>query len=449
VAMLCSQCGKTIEKDEARFCNHCGVPVQRQSSVAQPSEQENQPASSSHQPVSSSAQEDKPVHKQVVEQQHQRPPLREQIAEQPGAKRQPSVRVQAPQQMGEERTGEEHPALKEQMAHIRPPSHPVPPAAPTKPEMSPGTGEQSTDYDLQAVHSVKSDPVEWLADLPSTPPLAGQQDSEEEEPVEEMPTRLIASPPATEQKENKQEEEPVEERPTQCHVEALPPAEQKENKEEQKPVEERTTQLMAREVLKNAPAEHVEDMPTVPFAYDKAKTRTSRKPLAIVLAALVLVGVGIWIIVAQPFSVSSITQPQVGFNDNTLHISLLYPNGWMYKVSTSQSTVLFHDSTNTAQMTIITASAADGSDLSTYLQAQADRVGIATPKTISPASFAGATWQGVQGTVQQKGANYTCTVFATVQGNRLITIIQQAPQSTYNQEDNLVFSQMRSSLKLS
>ena len=433
MAMLCSQCGKTIEKDEAQFCNHCGAPVQHQSS-----KQVDQPVLSSNQPAPSAAEEDKPVREQAAEQQGQRLPLREQIAEQPGSKKQPpaSVRVPAPQQVGKEHPGEERPALKEQMARIQPPSHPVPPAASTKPETLSDTGEQSTDHDLETIHAVRPYSAEWPADLPSTPPLAGQKDSEEEEePIEERPTQLIAPPSSTEQKGNEKEEEPIEERPTH-HLEYPQSTEQKDSKEEEKPVEERTTQLIAHKSSISAASSRL------------AERRISRKLVATILVVLVLVIAGVWVVVAQPFSVPSITQPQVGFNDNTLHISLLYPNGWLYTVSTSQSTVLFHDSSNTAQMTIVSANASD-SDISTYLQSQADRAGIATPKTMSPASFAGTTWQGVQGTVQQKGANYTCTIFATVQGNRLLTIIQQAPQTTYDEEDNLVFSQMRTSLKLS
>jgi hypothetical protein len=436
VAMLCSQCGKTIEKDDAQFCNHCGAPVQRQSSMAQSSKQVESPVSSSNQPVPSAAEEDQSVRGRAVEQQGQRLPLREQIAEQPGAKRQPpaSAHMPAPQQMGKEHPGEERPALREQMAHIRPSSHPIPPTASTVPETPSNTGEQSTDHDLEAVHPVRPYSAQEPANLPSTPPLTGQKENEEEEePIEERPTQLIASPPSTEQKGNKKENVPIEERPTH-RIERLASAEQKYSEKEGRPVEERTTQLMAKSSISAASSRPTE-------------RRLSRRLVALVLVALVLVLAGVWVIVAQPFSVPAVTQPQVSFNNSALHISLLYPNGWLYKVSPGQSTVLFHDSSNTAQMTIVSANA-NGDDLATYLQSQADHVGIATPKTVSPESFAGATWQGVQGTVQQKGANYTCTIFATVQGNRLITVIQQAPQTTYNEEDSLVFSQMRASLKL-
>jgi hypothetical protein len=179
-----------------------------------------------------------------------------------------------------------------------------------------------------------------------------------------------------------------------------------------------------------------------------AKGRLSPVLMAVLLAALVLVGVGIWIVTAQPFTVAAVTQPQLSFSNNDLHISLLYPNGWQYKVDTSRSTVQFHDSSNTALVTIATTSA-NGQDIAPYLRAQAGHIGMANLKALPSLLFAGATWQQVQGTVQQSGANYTSTILATVSGNRMVTITQQAPQTTYNEEEDAIFSPIRASLKLS
>jgi hypothetical protein len=446
--------------------------MERQSSIPQSSKHIDQ----SNQPVSSSAKDEKPARERVSEQKNQHPPLREQIAEQPGAKKQPpvSVHMQAPEQVSKEHSGEDRPALKEQIAQIRPPSRPVPPAAPTMPEV-PDTDSQSTDHELQGAPPERPHAVELPADLPSTPPLAEQKESQEEEPIEERPTQLMEFPSSTEEEHSQEEEKtPVEERPTQIiakkalenSVEEAPTAPMLFNEQDssqgmmapraesasilgrpQRPsaapsaFQEGTRQPGAIPSGVAAPASHT-------ASPRQARKRVSRKLIAAVLIVLVLIGGSIWTIVAQPFSIPAITQPQVGFNNDALHVALFYPNGWLYTVNPDQTTVLFHDSSNTAQMSIATTNANED-NLATYLQSQADHVGIATPKTLSPESFAGATWQSVQGTVQQKGANYTCTIFATVQGNRLVTIIQQAPLSTYNEEDNLVFAHMRASLKLS
>jgi hypothetical protein len=68
-------------------------------------------------------------------------------------------------------------------------------------------------------------------------------------------------------------------------------------------------------------------------------------------------------------------------------------------------------------------------------------------KSVVPLSFAGMSWQGMQGTVLQSGASYTCTIFATTHANHLVMLTQLAPQSVYHQEDSVVFSALRQSLR--
>jgi hypothetical protein len=68
-------------------------------------------------------------------------------------------------------------------------------------------------------------------------------------------------------------------------------------------------------------------------------------------------------------------------------------------------------------------------------------------KSVAPLSFAGASWQGLQGTVQQSGASYTCTIFATTHANHLVMLTQMAPQSVYDQEESVIFSALRQSLR--
>ena len=168
--------------------------------------------------------------------------------------------------------------------------------------------------------------------------------------------------------------------------------------------------------------------------------------VAAVLVALVLIGVGSWLVIAQPFSVPPVTQPLLGFSDAHLGLSLLYPNGWTSKKDASDSTVQFYDSSHTAQV-IIAISNVNTSTITASLQKQSAQLGMSGAKSVASLSFAGASWQAMQGTVQQGGASYTCTIFATTHANHLVMLTQLAPQSVYNQEESVVFSALRQSLR--
>jgi hypothetical protein len=149
---------------------------------------------------------------------------------------------------------------------------------------------------------------------------------------------------------------------------------------------------------------------------------------------------------SQPFSVPAITQPGQSFKDIGLGLSLLYPSGWITQVDRAKATVQFSDSSHTSEV-IITVKNAATSDVIQYLQRQVVQSGLTGAKVGTPLSFAGVTWQLIQGSVQRSGANYTETLLATVHGNYLCTLIQLAPQSIYADEEKLVFSGMRSSLQ--
>jgi len=168
--------------------------------------------------------------------------------------------------------------------------------------------------------------------------------------------------------------------------------------------------------------------------------------MLVLLLLLIVGGVGAWIVVFQPFTIPAITQPQQSFKDTNLGLSLLYPSGWMVQVDHNTATVHFSDSSHTAQFNIVIA-AANGTDASQSLQKEATQLGMTGLKPGEPVSFAGVSWQQLQGSVQQNGANYTEMLLATVHGDRLITIMQLAPQATYTDEEQIVFSGMRSSFQ--
>lgn len=175
--------------------------------------------------------------------------------------------------------------------------------------------------------------------------------------------------------------------------------------------------------------------------------RFTRKPLVAAVVALVIIlgGLGAWIAVAKPFSVSPVTQPWQSFADKSLGFSLLYPNNdWGVKIDRPKSTVQFSDSSRTAQVNVVVTNAST-SDLPQYLSQQAKHLGLSGTKVGAPMTFAGATWQQIQGSTQQSGANYRGTILATVHNNRLYTITQLAPLSNYADHETVIFSSMRKS----
>ena len=194
-----------------------------------------------------------------------------------------------------------------------------------------------------------------------------------------------------------------------------------------------------------------QDMRQTPPPQDRVSRkshRKSRKPLVLVsLLLLVLVaGGGAWVVVWQPFSVPGITQPQQNFKDTRLGFSLLYPSGWRFQVDQGKATAQFYDSSHTAQVNILVGFA-NGGDPGQYLQQEASKLGMTGQTKGPPLSFAGASWQQIRGSVLERGASYTGTVIVTIHSQHLFTILLLAPQSTYAQEDQLVFSSMRSSFQ--
>ena len=197
--------------------------------------------------------------------------------------------------------------------------------------------------------------------------------------------------------------------------------------------------------LSALPAAMRELTPSAP-ALPRTHQRLPIPVVSAVLAAIVLIGVGSWLVFAQPFSVPSVTQPLLDFSDAHLGLSLLYPNGWTSKKDASDSTVQFYDSSHTAQV-IIASSNTNNSTITAALQKQSAQLGMSGAKSVAPLTFAGASWQAMQGTVQQNSASYTCTIFVTTHANRLVIWTQLAPQGVYNQEESVIFSAMRQSLR--
>lgn len=175
------------------------------------------------------------------------------------------------------------------------------------------------------------------------------------------------------------------------------------------------------------------------------KRRPKRWPLYLGGALVLIILVVSLLVVTNPFAISPITQPNTTFTNANLKVSLAYPTDWKANVNQANTSAHFYDSTNTGQATL---SMAGGSqDLKQFLKARANQLGMSSVTAASPVSFGGATWQQVKGTLQQGGASYAGTLLATQHQGQIYTLLQLAPQATYSQEEQVIFSPMRSSFK--
>ena len=187
-------------------------------------------------------------------------------------------------------------------------------------------------------------------------------------------------------------------------------------------------------------------MPVPPLARPK---RNNRKLLALVFGLLFILlpgGVIAWVIVDQPFAVPEITKTTQTFQNTSLGVSLQYPQKWAQEVNKQNGALNFYDDNHTDQVDI-TIAATGSQSIDKYMSKTASSLGMTGTRTQSALSFARASWQQVQGNVQQSGAIYTATLLVTVHGEFYYTILQLAPSSTYALEDQLVFSKIRSSFQ--
>ncbi|MBV9713392.1 MAG: hypothetical protein JO011_21015, partial [Ktedonobacteraceae bacterium] len=167
--------------------------------------------------------------------------------------------------------------------------------------------------------------------------------------------------------------------------------------------------------------------------------------VAVVLLIVLIGGVGAAIMLSQQSGGDAIIQPEVSFSDTQLGMSLLYPNGWIKQVEADKSTVHFYASNHVGEVDVVVA--ARGGDVKQSLQQQAAKMGMSGTKAGAPLNFAGASWQQLQGSMQQSGANYTGTILATLHGSQLYMIVQQAPQNDNADWEKEFFAPLRESFK--
>jgi hypothetical protein len=306
--------------------------------------------------------------------------------------------------------------------------------------------EETTDLSLPENGRVSTeDEVDVVDDLPTRPlpvtsslKISAQShaksnhvgiDIDEEEVADEFPTNpLIASQPQN---------------PQTRHISPSPAAGFGNGTTHHDEIQDISTRPHVAQTVRQTPPSSI---PVPPL------TRPERnKPtlLAIVFGLLFILlagGMIAWIKVVQPFTVPEITKTTQTFQNTPLGVSLQYPQKWAQEVNKQNRTVKFYDDNLTDQVNI-TIVATGNQSINQYMSKTASSLGMTGPKTQSALSFASASWQQVQGNVQQNGAIYTATLLVTMHGEFYYTILQLAPSSTYALEDQLVFSKMRSSFQ--
>jgi hypothetical protein len=183
--------------------------------------------------------------------------------------------------------------------------------------------------------------------------------------------------------------------------------------------------------------------------------RKSKMRVVVVLVMLLILlggGLAYWIIAYQPFSVPAVTQTALSFSNTNLGVALQYPQGWTTQLDSVHQTVSFFNANHVDQVNI-SVTARNGSSVPTYVNKEVAQLGLTAQKNLSPITFAGTSWQQVQGTVLVSGATYTETLLVALHGNHFYAIVLYAivqvatPAVTYADADHLFFSMFRASFR--
>lgn len=447
--LMCSQCGKELPREDARFCSNCGAPVASQSSRTELplSRASNLPVSPSSAP-------------QVPRQEH-RHVLREQMAHQPRPARLTrdiSLANNAPSVPSPQSSECERPELRvrvwdqekaQEQAHMSIddlPTQETPVSLPTSPKSvplspTPFLGIQDVQsvqpvqpvhqrlVDPDATHIVQRSPEHDYERFISPPQSAGRAANSPSSPSFPDLSRSIPD------------------QPTQVNsvpaFPGVPPTPVLSTGPTSSPSVQQAGPLESPRPTSAKP---------LPFLPQTPPQTVRRGPgplvlLGVIVLALIIASVA-WVTIAQPFNVPSVTQPLQAYRNTQLSVAISYPSDWI--ITHTASSVLFSDSSQTAQVaiTVTAATNAPGGNGASYLQTQATKLGMTGAKTVTTTSFAGTTWQQLQGNVLRSGVNDTETLFATIHNNQLFVLTQVAPQSVYTEEERLIFSKMRTSLQL-
>lgn len=486
MATFCSHCGEELPRDDVRFCNHCGA--MRTARLAS-----SPPLVSTDNNLSSDATPPERAQSQNLIEQASPPLQIKRASEQPPAwmrnlQRQPRHERALEDQKQQSAVSEEQ-EVKPQDAFPRNDERSVLPEPATHTTVmerpaQPHTAASSEQLDFPALPSTpqshspsrelrvkvwnEADPLSSQPGLskdirlvsPERKQPVEAEDMRGGRAVEDLPTRVMES-----MSPSSQASFPFDDIPT-TPLQTLPdeqlspvPVQNRDVQPPQKPVQApgdaldvshlNTVHLQVQpqsSPLHSLPMSS--DHPVAQVSTPGLTTRT-RKRLPLVIGSgavllLLILALGSWIILLQPFRVSPVTDTQQSFTDTKLGVSLRYPNGWkMPQVDYSKQLIVLQDGSDTAQINVnIANSSASGSPQS-YLQRQGAQLGISNPKPGASSSFADSSWQSIQGDAQVRGAQYTYGLFTTLHNNHFYTLTQLAPSSTYIDEEKLVFAPTR------
>ncbi|MBA2391834.1 MAG: hypothetical protein H0V70_03725 [Ktedonobacteraceae bacterium] len=320
-------------------------------------------------------------------------------------------------------------------------------------------GHENRAQEDEKTHEQAGEEEIAIDDLPTralTVPTEDALEQAEDVPVEDLPTRSI---PVLAEKPPRVQEQRVEKVSSNPFL-AVPATQSEAQKQT---VEDRRMRAQsAPSVPENFPVPTALQAQASPhvvssdYQVDRVVTpppaRRSRRRWPIIIVALLIILIlggagtlGAMMVLSQQSSNDPVIQAQVGFSDPQLGLSLLYPNGWQKQIDTGKSTAHFYASSHIGQVDIMVATSSG--TVKQALQQQATKMGMSGTKTGATLTFAGASWEQLQGTMQQSGASYTDAIVATVHGNQLYMIVQQAPQNNYADWEKEFFAPLRSSFK--
>ncbi len=378
MTIVCSHCGTTLRKDDARFCSHCGSFIE---SCSQ--------SSGSFTPVM------RPEHTS-------KGALREQIASQSAAQHDENAEFV--------RYGKSTVDFNDEASSLRA-------------EVSGEGVEENSDMEEFYFSLVPQAVPETLVDVPDQGETVLPDSTKNVSSAEEVPASLqhvnIDTPIPD---SHAGSEEPG--------IEAFPTVHLPVHPEYQRPSNISSVQKW------------VQSTP-LPFLGKLVGKQRSKLDLWLVVLLVVLIIVVV-VIGGVILLQSSDTNPWQRFSGTDLSFSILYPTDWQVQIDHKSSIVHFYDSTQTDKVDIAVSNATS-SNVAQFLQQQASQLGMTGITTEPSQVFGGASWQQMQGKLSQEGVNYTVTLLVAVDGHHLYLLTQSSPQSTYNDEEGLVFSAMRAS----
>src|SRR5260370_40134456 len=176
----------------------------------------------------------------------------------------------------------------------------------------------------------------------------------------------------------------------------------------------------------------------------RKRKRISGRTVALLVLFLLVVGVSSFLVFYQSTSGGAIIQPYQSFQNSTLGVAFNYPQAWKVTVDQAHNSAHFADNDQTGQITLSMA-AANGQQLNQYLNQETAQLGMTALQTAPSVTFAGASWQQVQGDVTLKGATWTTALYVTEQNNRFYVLAFQSPATAYKQMEQDNFAPLRHS----